>query len=165
MPLQLQDKSDFIPELTINTQHPQAESAQSLVLFSPKPLERSPRSEPWFFNFSRLQSSNGGSRPSSQGKSHPFQAHSALPFSNSTSILPFHPFLFLIGLTCWNFDSCRRPNSIVLPRPRRSFRSSWAHWSWIPKDPLQGSTVETSWVVGQFQELAFAPNRRLEKLV
>jgi hypothetical protein len=34
MPLQLRDKSDFIPELTINTQHPQAESVQH-PFFSP----------------------------------------------------------------------------------------------------------------------------------
>jgi hypothetical protein len=34
MPLQLRDKSDFIPELTINTRHPQAESVQH-PFFSP----------------------------------------------------------------------------------------------------------------------------------
>jgi hypothetical protein len=34
MPLQLRDKSDFIPELTINTWHPQAESSQH-PFFSP----------------------------------------------------------------------------------------------------------------------------------
>jgi hypothetical protein len=34
MPLQLRDKSDFILELTINTWHPQAESAQH-PFFSP----------------------------------------------------------------------------------------------------------------------------------
>jgi hypothetical protein len=28
MPIQLWDKGDFIPELTINTQHPQAKSVQ-----------------------------------------------------------------------------------------------------------------------------------------
>jgi hypothetical protein len=45
-PFNYRIKGDFIPELTINNQRLQAESVQSLVLSSFKPLELSPRSKP-----------------------------------------------------------------------------------------------------------------------
>jgi hypothetical protein len=64
-----------------------------------------------------------------------------------------------------NSDSRRGSISVLFPWARRNLRPSWVHCNRIPKDSLQGLTVETPWVAGCFQELASAPNRRLEKLV
>jgi hypothetical protein len=61
-PFNYRIKDDFIPELTINAQHP-----------DPNP------SSPTF-----QESSNGEPRPSSSSKFHPPQAHSVLLFSDVT---------------------------------------------------------------------------------
>jgi hypothetical protein len=81
-------KGDFILELTINTQRPQAKSVQHPSF---PPLNRwslclDPNPSSSIF---KLQSSNGEPRPGSPGKSYSPQAHSVLPLSNSISIFPF----------------------------------------------------------------------------
>jgi hypothetical protein len=61
--------------------------------------------------------------------------------------------------------SCQGSIIVLFPRSRGNLRPFRVHCSRISEDPLQGSTVETPWMTGCFQELAFAPNCRLEKLV
>jgi hypothetical protein len=112
-----------------------------------------------------LKSSNGGPRPDSSGKSHPPKAHSVLLFSNFILDFSFCLFLFLIGSSRWNFDSRWRPVTILFPRARGNLRPFWVHCSRISEGPFQGSFVKTPWMARCFQELAPAPNCRLEKLV
>jgi hypothetical protein len=122
MPLQLRDKSDFIPKLTINTRHPQAELAQHPFFSPPNSWSAHPDPNP----------SSSISQDSNLQMADQDQALMVnLIFSKCNqyyllriSILSFHPLLFLIGPSYRNFDSCRRPSSIVFPRPRRSFRPS-----------------------------------------
>jgi hypothetical protein len=104
MPLELRDKSDFIPELTINAQHLQAESVQHPFF---------PPSNRWSFHPDPNPSSStfqalifkGEPRTGSSSKSHPSKAHSVLFFSNVISYFSSYPFLFLIGSSRRNFDS------------------------------------------------------------
>jgi hypothetical protein len=112
-----------------------------------------------------LKSSNGGPRPDSSGKSHPPKAHSVLLSSNSISDFSFCLFLFLIGSSRRDFDSCRGPTTILFSRARGNLRPFWVHWSRISENPFQSSFVETPWMARCFQRLAPAPNCRLEKLV
>jgi hypothetical protein len=115
--------------------------------------------------FFKLKSSDGEPRPSSSGKSHPPQAHSVLLFPNFISDFSSCPFLFLIGSSHRNLDSRRGPIIILFPRARGNLWPFSVHCSRISEDPLQGSTVETPQMARCFQELASAPNCRLEKLV
>jgi hypothetical protein len=73
--------------------------------------------------------------------------------------------LFLIGSSRRNLDSRRGPITFLFLQARGNLRPFWVHCSRIPENPLQGNTVKTPWMVGWFQELAPAPNCRLEKLV
>jgi hypothetical protein len=73
--------------------------------------------------------------------------------------------LFLICSSRWNLDSHWGPITILFPRTRGNLWPFWVHCSWISEDPFQGSFVETPWTARCFQELAPAPNCRLEKLV
>jgi hypothetical protein len=122
MPLQLRDKSDFIPKLTINTRHPQAELAQHPFFSPPNSWSAHPDPNP----------SSSISQDSNLQMADQDQALMVnLIFSKCNqyyllriSILSFHPLLFLIGPSYRNFDSCRRPSSIVFPRPRRSLLKS-----------------------------------------
>jgi hypothetical protein len=86
-------------------------------------------------------------------------------FRIPSQIFPFCPLLFLIGSSHQNLDSRWGSINILFPRARRNFRSLWVHYSRIPKDSLQDITDKASRVAGHFQELASAPNCRLEKLV
>jgi hypothetical protein len=113
----------------------------------------------------KLQSSNGEPRPTSLGKSYPPQAHSILIFSNLILNFFSYPLVFLMGSSCQNLDSRRGSINILFPWARRNLRPFWVHCSRILENPLQDITVETPWVAGRFQELASAPNCRLEKLV
>jgi hypothetical protein len=79
-------KGDFIPELTINAQRPQAESVQH-PFFPPSNRWSFAQIQTLVHQPFKLQSSNGKPRPSSSSKSYPPQAHSVLLFS--TLILNF----------------------------------------------------------------------------
>jgi hypothetical protein len=63
------------------------------------------------------------------------------------------------------FDSHWVQFDILFPRPCGSFRSPRVYRSRIPKNPLQGGFIQASLVARRLQELAFAPNCRLEELV
>jgi hypothetical protein len=152
-------KDDFISELTINAQRPQAESAQH-PFFPPNRWSFRPDPNPSSSTFQasilkwrtktklfRLILSSSGSFGITFLKSH-------LKFF-------FCPLLFLIGSSCRNLDSCRGSISILFPRARRNLRPFWVHCSRIQENSLQNITVETPWVVARFQELAPAPNCRL----
>jgi hypothetical protein len=71
----------------------------------------------------------------------------------------------LIGAFNWAFDSHRGQFNIIFPRTCGNFRSPRVHCSRIQESPLQSGFIKASSVAGCFQELAFAPNQRLEKLV
>jgi hypothetical protein len=79
MPLQLRDKNDFIPKLTINAQRLRAKSVQqpffSLAIRWNLRSDPNPRS-----SIPQAQIFNGGPRSTSPGKSHPLKAHSVLLF-------------------------------------------------------------------------------------
>jgi hypothetical protein len=111
----------------------------------------------------KLQSSNGESGPSSSCKILSSSSLFGITFLESHLKFFFCP--LLIGSSYRNLDSCRGSVSILLPWARRNLRPFWFHRSRIPGDSLQDITVETPWVARRFQELASAPNRRLEKLV
>jgi hypothetical protein len=79
MPVQLRDKSDFIPELTINAQRLRAKSVQH-PFFPPAirwsfRLDSNPRS-----SIPQAQIFNGEPKSSCPGKSHPLKVHSVLLF-------------------------------------------------------------------------------------
>jgi hypothetical protein len=79
MPLELRDKSDFIPELTINAQHLRAKSIQHP--FFPLEIYWSPLSDPNPRSLiPQAQIFNGGPKSSYPGKSHPLKVHSVLLF-------------------------------------------------------------------------------------
>jgi hypothetical protein len=79
MPLQLRDKSDFIPELTINAQRLWAKFVQHS--FFPLAICWSPRSDPNpRSSISQAQIFNGRPKSSYSGKSHPLKVHSVLLF-------------------------------------------------------------------------------------
>jgi hypothetical protein len=86
MPLQLWDKSDFIPELTINAQRLRAKSVQH-PFFPLQSVGVFAHIQTLVHQSLKLKSSNVGPRPNSLGKSHPLKAHSVLLFS--ISILDF----------------------------------------------------------------------------
>jgi hypothetical protein len=72
---------DFIPELTINAQRPQAESVRHPFFPPSNRWSFRPDPNPSSSTF-QASISNGEPRPSSSGKSYPPQAHSVLLFSN-----------------------------------------------------------------------------------
>jgi hypothetical protein len=71
----------------------------------------------------------------------------------------------LIGAFHRAFDSYWDQLDILFPRTYGNFRSPRVHCSRIQKNPLQSGFIRASPVARCFQELAFAPNCRLEKLV
>jgi hypothetical protein len=87
MPLQLRDKSDSIPELTINAQRLQTESVQHPFFLS-QTVGVFAQIQTLVHQSFKLKSSNGESRPGSSGKSHPPMAHSVLLFQISSQIFP-----------------------------------------------------------------------------
>jgi hypothetical protein len=93
MPLQLWDKSDFIPKLTAiaNVFKSNLFNTYSLSLQS---IGVSVQIQTLVI-FPQAQIFNGGSKSSCSGKSHPLKFHSALSFSIFTS--DFSLRLFLIG--------------------------------------------------------------------
>jgi hypothetical protein len=162
MPLQLRDKSDFIPNMTVNANAFKPKSVQHL--FSLPSIHRWLRSDPNpRSSFPQAQIFNGGSKSSCSGKSHPLKVHSALFFSTLSSDFFFR--LFLIGALHRAFDSHRGQLNILFPWSCGNFWSSWIHWSRIQENPFQSSFIMASSVAWCFQELAFTPNCRLEKLV
>jgi hypothetical protein len=114
---------------------------------------------------SELKSSNGELGSGSSGKSHPPKAHLVLLSSHFILDFSFCLFLFLICSSRWNIDSRWGPITILFPQTRGNLWPFWVHCSRISEDPFQGSFVETPWMARWFQELAPAPNCRLEKLV
>jgi hypothetical protein len=71
----------------------------------------------------------------------------------------------LIGVFHQAFDSYRGQLNILFSRSSRNFWSPRVHWSRIQENPFQSGFIKAPFVARCFQELAFAPNRRLEKLV
>jgi hypothetical protein len=63
------------------------------------------------------------------------------------------------------FDSHWDQFDILFPRSCGNFRSPRVHCSRIPKNPFQTGFIQASLVARRLQELASAPNCRLEKLV
>jgi hypothetical protein len=90
MPLQLRDKSDFIPELTIYTRHLKLNRVNTRS-FLPQVVGVLAQIRTLDPQSPRHQSSNSGSGPSSQGKSHSSQTHSILYSSNPILTLSFRP--------------------------------------------------------------------------
>jgi hypothetical protein len=82
-----------------------------------------------------------------------------------SQIFSFRPLLFFMGSSRRNLDSRWGTSRILFPQAYRSFRSLWVHCSRILEDSFQDITDEASRVAGHFQELASAPNCRLEKLI
>jgi hypothetical protein len=157
MPLQLRDKSDFIPKLTVNANIFKSNLFNTYSFSCNPPETRSdPNPRP---SFPQAQIFNGGSKSSCSGKSHPLKVHSATPTSD------FFSRLFLIGAFHRAFDSHRGQLNILFPRSCGNFWSPWVHWSRIQENPFQSGFIRASSVARRFQELAFTPNRRLGKLV
>jgi hypothetical protein len=115
-------KGDFILELTINTQRPQAESVQHS--FFPPSNRWSLRPDP-NPSSSTLQASILKWRT----KTKLFRKTLSSSRSFGITFLELHlkiffcPLLFLIGFSCRNLDSCRGSISILFPRARRNLRS------------------------------------------
>jgi hypothetical protein len=125
---------------------------------SEPPPDPNPRS-----SFPQAQIYNGGSKSSCSGKFHPRKLHSALSFRFFTS--DFSLRLFVTGALHWAFDSHWDQFDILFPRSCGNFRSPRVHCSRIQENPLQNGFIQASVVTRRLQELAFAPNCRLEKLV
>jgi hypothetical protein len=161
MPLQLRDKSDFIPKLTpianafrLNLFNTYSLSSQSVGV--------SVQIQTLGHLFPKLRSSMSGQNQAAQVNFIPvsFIRHYLFDF-----YFRFLPLLFLTGAFHRAFDSHWGQFDILFPRSCGNFRSPRVHCSRIPKNPLQGGFIRTSLVARCFQELAFAPNCRLEKLV
>jgi hypothetical protein len=161
MPLQLRDKSDFIPELTINAQCFWAKSVQHPFL---QTVGVFIHIQTLVHQSLKLKSSNGGPRPSSLGKSHPPRLIRYYFFEFHLRFF-FCLLLFLICSKRRDFNLRRGSITILLPRARGNLRPSRVHWSRISENPFQSSFVETPWMARYLQRLAPAPNCRLEKLV
>jgi hypothetical protein len=83
----------------------------------------------------------------------------------SDSHLRFFFRLFLTGAIHRAFDSHWGQLNILFPWSYGNLWSPRAHWSRIQENPLQSSFIRALVVARCFQELAPAPNCRLEKLV
>jgi hypothetical protein len=152
----------FYSEIDYKRQRLQVKSVQHLF-FLPA-IQRSLRSDPNpRSSFPQAQIFNGGSKSSCSGKFHPFKTHSALFFSIPTSDFFFRH--FLVGAFHRAFDSHWGQLNILFPRSCGNFWSPRVYWSRIQENPLQSGFMRVSSVARCFQELAFTPNRRLEKLV
>jgi hypothetical protein len=73
--------------------------------------------------------------------------------------------LFVTGAFHRAFDSHWDQFDILFPQSCENFRSPRVHCSRIQENPLQSGFIQASLVARRLQELAFAPNYRLEKLV
>jgi hypothetical protein len=162
MPLQLRDKSNFIPKLTpiaivfklnlFNTYSLSSQSTGASVQIQTLG-HPSPKLESWM----------AGQNQAAQVNFTPVSFIRHYPFSIFTS--DFSLRLFLIGAFHRAFDSYWGQLDVLFSRTCGNFRSPRVHCSWIPKNPFQGGVIRTFPVARCFQELAFAPNCRLEKLV
>jgi hypothetical protein len=63
------------------------------------------------------------------------------------------------------FDSHWGQFDVLFPRSCGNFRPLRVYCSRIPKNPFQSGFIEAFPMARRLQELAFAPNCRLEKLV
>jgi hypothetical protein len=113
-------------------------------------------------SFSQAQIPNGRSKSSCSSKYHPRELHSALSFR---FYLRFLLRLVLTGAFHRAFDSHWGQFDVLLPRSCGNFWPSRVYRSRIPKSSFQSSFIQALSVARCFQDLAFAPNCRLEKLV
>jgi hypothetical protein len=102
MPLQLRDKSDFIPKLTAIANVFKSNPFNTYSLF-PQFIGVFVQTQTLGHLSPQAQIFNGGSKSSCSGKFHPRKFQSALPFSIFTS--DFSLCLFLIGAFHRAFDS------------------------------------------------------------